>query len=345
MEDARAGAKVASYRLDASWTTATLKPDALRVSANSGYYDSAGAYHLEGAVTNTGLRTATNVVVAAAFADSLGRVVGADALYTNPAKIGPGHAAPFHFIYSRATAGLIASASLNAQSDELASIMEKGPGTAEQAPASQAGRISLTLDMPSYRPGDTIRIEGRATPAAGESLVLIEFLYPDGSVFSNLQAPLRNAGVFLASYIISPGAGYDNKAFTVRATYAGSNSTASFVYLGPTSAPAQPAPAEKTYSARLAMSATVSEKTKVVTMSLKNPRPTDAQVYSLVVQIEAKSATGPSGWKAEIDENSVTFTTDSKPILAGKTGKFRVTPDGAPGRLLSGTRSTGKASP
>ncbi|MGI0039181.1 MAG: hypothetical protein ACREAO_05130, partial [Nitrososphaera sp.] len=36
-------------------------------------------------------------------------------------------------------------------------------------------------------------------------------------------------------------------------------------------------------------------------------------------------ARAPAGWTSEVDEGAVTFSTETKPIKAGKTVTFRVT--------------------
>ena len=75
------------------------KPSPLKVVANSGYYDSAGGYHLVGEVSNTGIVTAKSVVVSAAFYDKDGRIEGcADSMYTVPAQLSASSTVPFHFV-------------------------------------------------------------------------------------------------------------------------------------------------------------------------------------------------------------------------------------------------------
>jgi hypothetical protein len=85
------------------------------------------------------------------------------------------------------------------------------------------------------------------------------------------------------------------------------------------------------YKAKLSLSASLTEKTKSLTISLKNPKNSDATIYEvhLVFPDNAivKSAVAPTGWIKEIDGDSVTFTTSKKPVEPNKTVKFRLTLD------------------
>ncbi|WP_337863681.1 FxLYD domain-containing protein [Nitrososphaera sp.] len=351
LADGKQSARAAGYRIDVEWDAAWAQKEAtLQVRITDSYYDASGQYHLVGQVANTGLRGSTDVVVAGAFYDGAGRVVGADAAFTSPAKIGAGHTAPFHFVYAHPTAGnsRIASASVNAQSDEFSSITaEEERGTVPQpaAEGKSVPRVSVSLDSRSYRFADEIRFVGNSSSiVAGESVVTVEFLYPDGRLLNSIEVPLNRVRVFEGRYDIYAGPEYEGKEFTVRATYAGGAGTVTFAYVGKAAAGAvvappapavQPPPAaggegEKSYSAKLGMIATMSEKTKAITLSLKNPNGSDAPVYGLEVKIDKvkiSSAAGPTGWKAKIsqDGDSVTFTTDSSPVKAGKTAKFKIT--------------------
>lgn len=71
--DTWVGSRIASYKLDMTSSNAIDKSSTLEVVANSGYYDSAGAYHLVGKVSNARIVTAKSVVVSAAFYDKDGR--------------------------------------------------------------------------------------------------------------------------------------------------------------------------------------------------------------------------------------------------------------------------------
>lgn len=73
LADAKVGSRVASYKLDTAWNSGVDKPSTLKVSASNGYYDGAGAYHLDGQVSNVGLTKAKDVVVSAALYDKDGR--------------------------------------------------------------------------------------------------------------------------------------------------------------------------------------------------------------------------------------------------------------------------------
>ena len=54
-----------------------------------------------------------------------------------------------------------------------------------------------------------------------------------------------------------------------------------------------------------------------------------ADIYGFTVELsaatDAKSARAPAGWKSEVDEGISTFTTETKPIKAGKIFTFRLT--------------------
>lgn len=86
--------------------------------------------------------------------------------------------------------------------------------------------------------------------------------------------------------------------------------------------------AEKDYKVSLSLSASLMEKTKSLSVSLKNPKNTDAEVYDVHIAFpdnsNVKSAYGPYGWMVEINGDSVTFSTESKPLLANKSGKFTI---------------------
>jgi hypothetical protein len=83
---------------------------------------------------------------------------------------------------------------------------------------------------------------------------------------------------------------------------------------------------EVKYKVSLSPSASLNEKTKSLSVSLKNPRNSDAKVYEVHIlfpdNANIKTAYGPYGWVAEINGDSVTFSTESKPLLANKSGKF-----------------------
>lgn len=85
------------------------------------------------------------------------------------------------------------------------------------------------------------------------------------------------------------------------------------------------------YKAKLSLSASITEKTKNLSVSLKNPKNSDAKVYELHLvfsdNASVKSAIAPNGWAKEINGDSVTFSTSTKPLEAGKSLKLRLTLD------------------
>lgn len=215
--------------------------------------------------------------------------------------------------------------SINAQSNEFSSVMDLQQSTQESSPAQQATVIAVGLDMQSYHYADTVRVTGNVSSlVAGESLVTIELLYPDGNILNSFQVPLIKNSYF-ASFDIVASSELDGKTFTVRATYAGSSTTASLKYLG--SGTPQPAKQDvkKQYNAKLSMSASLNDQ-KVLILSLKNPKGGNAAVYGMNVKVDKgsiKSAAGTAGWKAKVDGNLVKFTT-VKPVMAGKIANFKL---------------------
>ncbi|MEM3160664.1 MAG: phosphate ABC transporter substrate-binding protein PstS [Nitrososphaera sp.] len=85
-----------------------------------------------------------------------------------------------------------------------------------------------------------------------------------------------------------------------------------------------------TYKAKLTLSASMVSKTGTLTMSLRNPATSDAQIYGFQVTLDGAGitkATAPRGWTAEFDGDTVIFSTETAPINKAKSGLFRVTAD------------------
>lgn len=71
-------------------------------------------------------------------------------------------------------------------------------------------------------------------------------------------------------------------------------------------------------------------KTGALTLSLRNPATSDAQIYGFQMILDGAGitkATTPKGWTAEFDGDTVVFSTETAPINKGKSGLFRVTAD------------------
>jgi hypothetical protein len=84
--------------------------------------------------------------------------------------------------------------------------------------------------------------------------------------------------------------------------------------------------APKENKANLSLSTVLTEKTKSLSMSLKNPKNSDTKVYEVHISLpdnaQVKYASKPFGWTKEINDDTVTFSTESKPLLANKSVKF-----------------------
>lgn len=82
----------------------------------------------------------------------------------------------------------------------------------------------------------------------------------------------------------------------------------------------------------LKITARMYEKTDTLTLTLNNPRASQAQVYGFVMvlpeDVTVKAIKAPRGWTKAIDGDTVTFATPGSPMLKGKTIKFSVVTDG-----------------
>jgi phosphate transport system permease protein/phosphate transport system substrate-binding protein len=86
----------------------------------------------------------------------------------------------------------------------------------------------------------------------------------------------------------------------------------------------------KTYKAKLTLSASMLKSTGSLTLSLRNPATSDAQVYGFQMTLDSANvtkATAPRGWTAQVDGDTVTFSTETAPINKGRSGLFRITAD------------------
>jgi hypothetical protein len=88
-----------------------------------------------------------------------------------------------------------------------------------------------------------------------------------------------------------------------------------------------PAEEEEAPAAELKVTSAGKKTSKLANIKVKSTAGS-ADVYGFTAEMSAgdiKSAKAPAGWKSEVDEGVVTFTTETKPIKAGKTVTFRVT--------------------
>lgn len=168
-----------------------------------------------------------------------------------------------------------------------------------------------------------------------ERFAVIEILYLGGVLYDRktiLVGKVENedAKSYEFAHRFFSTSDMEGKAFTVKATYVSSSAMSSFVYTGKQEAGAakQQMDAEKQRDADLRLSASLDEKTKVLTLSLKNPKGSKAKAYQLYLSLPAgaiKSESAPKGWQARVDGHAVTFTTDMASVKAGKSAKFRIT--------------------
>ena len=321
---------IASYKLAIEWHKAIAKPAALKLSIDRGYYSSAGSYNLVGEVANDGESTASGAKVAAAFYDSAGKVVDEGFVFADPSSIPPGENAFFDIFVVDANPN-IASFSANAESREYSMAPSNAPSP--KLPATGPA-ITVGLDKESYRFGETIRIAGKVSGLMpSERFAVIEILYPGGVLYDRKTVLVGKVGTeeeksFERSYQFFSTSDMEGKTFTVRATYVSSSATSSFAYAGQLAAEAARQPdAEKQLDANLKLSASLGEKSKIMMLSLKNPKGSKAKAYELHLSLPAgmiKSASAPKGWQADVDGHMVKFTTDGAPIKAGKSAKFRI---------------------
>ncbi|MGI0020219.1 MAG: FxLYD domain-containing protein [Nitrososphaera sp.] len=320
---------VSSFKLAIEWHKATAKPAALKLSIDRGYYSSAVSYHLVGEVANDGESAASWAKVAVAFYDSAGKVVDEGFTFADPSSIPPGGSAFFDILVVDANPN-IASFSASAESREHSMV----PGSAPAPKPLAAGpAITLNLDKESYRFGETIRIAGKVSGLMpSERFAVIEILYPGGVLYDRKTVLAGKVGnedekSYELAYRFVSTPDMEGKTFTVRATYVSSSATSSFVYAGQQAEAAKKQGAEKQRDADLKLSASLSEKTKIMTLSLKNPKGSKVKAYELHLSLPAgmiKSASAPKGWYADVDGHAVKFTTDAAPLKAGKSAKFRI---------------------
>ncbi|WP_337861671.1 substrate-binding domain-containing protein, partial [Nitrososphaera sp.] len=90
--------------------------------------------------------------------------------------------------------------------------------------------------------------------------------------------------------------------------------------------------AKKEYKAKLVAVASISGGDRLSVL-VKNPRASDAQVYKVQITLGASEDTpivigsvkAPRGWTGDFDGSVATFSTEKSPLKAGKSGLFRVT--------------------
>ena len=100
------------------------------------------------------------------------------------------------------------------------------------------------------------------------------------------------------------------------------------LYYAPSSAtaPASAAPAEgKSPAADLKVTSSGKKISKLANIKVKSAAGADIHSFTVELSADAKLAKAPAGWTSEVDEGAVTFTTETKPMRAGKTVTFRVT--------------------
>ena len=94
-----------------------------------------------------------------------------------------------------------------------------------------------------------------------------------------------------------------------------------------------PAPAQepaKTYDAKLKVIAGMKKSNNQMTVLLRNPSNSDASVYQFVVTLDGATvtkATAARGWTADINSDTIVFSTEDKPIMKGKFASFKITAD------------------
>jgi phosphate transport system permease protein/phosphate transport system substrate-binding protein len=84
----------------------------------------------------------------------------------------------------------------------------------------------------------------------------------------------------------------------------------------------------KDYKTKLTVSASLKKSNNQLTIKLKNPATNNVSVHQFTVTLDganALKAKASRGWTAQVDGDTVTFSTDQKPILKGKFASFRIT--------------------
>lgn len=319
------GATLCIILLTSHYSAASAQKNEITVLSSRTYIDDYGFYHLVGEIQNNLGVPITYAKIVATFYDSQGQVVATDFTYSMIDILRPGEKSPF----------------------EIALL-----------DASQIQKISSYKLSGSWLPA-------RALPA---KLVLkVGDSYLDEYGFFHLVGEVQNIGENTANYVKVTAAFYDkdNKILASSFTYTSNDIQPgqsapfeitlldSFVrsikttsvnvqsgqYAGvmetiknnpdkESNPPVKQLEVGKEYNVSLSLSASLTEKTKSLSVSLKNPKSTDAEVYevhfSLPNNAQVKSASAPSGWTKEINGDSVTFSTESKPLLANKSGKFTI---------------------
>jgi phosphate transport system permease protein/phosphate transport system substrate-binding protein len=82
---------------------------------------------------------------------------------------------------------------------------------------------------------------------------------------------------------------------------------------------------EETPTADLKVTASGKKTSKLANIKVKNTAGSDIHSFTVELAVDAKSARAPAGWTSEMNEGTVTFSTETKPIKTGKTVTFRVT--------------------
>jgi hypothetical protein len=289
------------------------------VSSGS-YVDSIGWYNVVGEVRNNARITFDSVQIIATFYDTTNQVVGTSYTYANIDSIRPGEKSPFHLILFDTE-----------QSPKITSYRLLVIGdTGKAKPAT----LQLRVGESFY---DTIgwyhivgEITNRGTSTAKSVEVSAAFYDSQGQVLAAdytytqpSDIPPGETAPFEIISFTSTGS-----AISSASVNAESNEYSVINDSLPTFVEQSNTKSVKDYGLNLSFSGSVNEKAKSLTISIKNPKTSDAKIYEVHITLSddarVKSASAPSGWIKEINGDSVTFTTESKPLLANKSGKFTI---------------------
>lgn len=288
------------------------------------YIDQYGFYHLVGEVQNNLKVTASFVKIVATFYDSSGRVVGTDFTFTMVDVLRPGEKSPFERA-STDTAQIQKIASFKLASDWIpsTSLSAKLRLKVGDSYLDQYGFYHLVGEVVNQGEMKATYVKvSAALYDSDKKLLASSFTFTANDIAPGQVAPFEIALTDpFASSIKSSSVNVQSIQYSSVLDSKSANSSSK-------QDNPQPKKAEEvrpTYQVNLTLSASLTDKTKTLTVSLKNPSKTDAKVYevsfSLPDNVQIKSATGPSGWTKEINGNNVTFSTDDKPLLANKSMK------------------------
>lgn len=290
--------------------------------------DTYGFFHVVGEVQNTGKTAITFVTISATFYDSAKKVVGTALTFTTISTLHPNEKSPFDVVLTDyEQIPKVASYKLTASSS---------PGLVK------AGVLELRLGD-AFR--DTYGFHHQVGEVINKGSSTAHFVIVTGAFYDKTNQIAATGLTFTTPSDILPGESapfdivvVDGNLFAISSVSANvqSNEYAMMASKQSTQNTPEPTSAKQTqenqeYKAKLSLSASMTEKTKSMTVSLKNPKNSDAQVYELHLEFPdgalAKSAVAPAGWSKEVNGNSVTFSTEKKPIMANKSVKFNITLD------------------